>query len=332
MKDENSKVPPEPLSDVVSPVQGGSVFEMQTGLWNLGRNRALQSGTTESRSEDFAALTDHARAMAKQTYRDKYDPSANAHDAMHAAEYERLFGQRVEAETTEQHSAANLRDAEITLARTAKAGLKPHAHPLLVAAFTAAITLTVAPTLHDLLATNDDLLAWFIATLSSALVGFMVTWAILSGRRSKWELVGVVAGVALGIGLCAVRLSATSDDGGKGIAVGLTIIEIATVLLLEWVASGLRTRDAEWLPKHAAEIQAMATRDAALADLSRWKTKVKELEEAIAAKIALVENRHNRNIQVSELEAVAIKAVTDGYNAGITENIGILRGVRRRVA
>lgn len=326
------EVPPEPLSDVVSPVQGGSVLEMQTGLWSLGRNRALQSGTTESRSEDVAALTDHARAMAKQTYRDRYDPSANAHDAMQEAEYKRLCGQRVDAETTEQHSAANLRDAESALARTAKAGPKPHAHPLLVAAFTAAISLTVAPTLHDLLATSDDMLAWFLATLSAALVGFMVTWAILSGRRSKWELVGVVAGVALGIGLCAVRLSATGDGGDKGIAIGLTIVEIATVLLLEWLASGLRTRDAEWLPKHAAETQALGARDAALADLSRWKGKVKELDEAIAAKIALVENRHNRNIQVSELEAVAIKAVMDGYNAGITENIGILRGVRRRIA
>jgi hypothetical protein len=79
-------------------------------------------------------------------------------------------------------------------------------------------------------------------------------------------------------------------------------------------------------------MQAVSARDAALADLSRWKGKVKELEEAIAAKISMVENRHNRNIQVSELEAVAIKAVTDGYNAGITENIGILRGVRRRIA
>ena len=328
----NAEVPPEPLSDVVSPVQGGSVFEMQTGLWSLGRNRALQSGTTESRSEDVAALTDHARAMAKQTYRDRYDPSANAHDAMQEAEYKRLFGQRVNAETTEQHSAANLREAETKLAITPKAGPKPHVHPLLIAAFTAAITLTVAPTLHDLLATSDDLLAWFVAALSAALVGFMVTWAILSGRRSKWELVGVVAGVALGIGLCAVRLSATSDGGDKGIAVGLTIVEIATVLLLEWLASGLRTRDAEWLPKHAAETQAVSARDAALADLSRWKGRVKELEEAIAAKISMVENRHNRNIQVSELEAVAIKAVTDGYNAGITENIGILRGVRRRIA
>jgi hypothetical protein len=321
-------VPPEPLNDVVSSVQGGSVLEMHTGLYSHGRNRALHSGVVEPQPGDVAALTDHARAMARQTYRDKYDPSQNVHDAMHDAEYRRLFGQRTEAEMGEQHGAANLRDAEDKLAYTPEAGPKPHAHPLLIAAFTVGITLTVAPTLHDLLTITDDMLAWFAAILSSAFVGFMLTFAILSGRRSTWTWIGVTAGVILGLGLGAVRLSATSDATGMGIGVGLTIMEIAMVLLLEWCASGLRRKDEEWLPKHGAEMQAVAARDAAQANLSRCKETVKELDEAIAAKIALVENRHNRNIHLPELEAVAIKAVMDGYNAGIAENKGRLRGVR----
>jgi hypothetical protein len=324
-------VPPSPLNDVVSPVQGGSVLEMHTGLYSHGLNRALQSGVVEEQPEDVAALTDHARAMARQTYRDKFDPSQNVHDAMHEAEYKRLFGQRTEAEMGEQHAAANLRDAEDRLADAPKAGPKPQAQPFLVAAFTVGITLTVAPTLHDLLTINDALLAWFAAILSSAFVGFMLTFAILSGRRSTWTWIGVTAGVILGLGLGAVRLSATSDAGGIGIGVGLTVMEIAMVLLLEWCASGLGKKDEEWLPKHAAEGQALAARDAAQANLSRCNEKVKELDEAIAAKIAFVENRHNRNIHLPELEAVAIKAVLDGYNAGLAENRGRLRGVRSPV-
>jgi hypothetical protein len=319
---------PEPLIDVVSGVGTDSVLEMHTGLFTHGYNRARQSGTVEQRPEDVAALTEHARAIARRTHSDKFDPSQNAHDAMHQAEYERLFSQRVEAETTEQHAAANLRDAEIALAGTPKAGPKPQVHPWLIAAFTIVITVTVAPTLHDLFATGDDLLAWFFATLSSVLLGFMLTWAILSGRRSPLEWIGVASGVILGVGLGAIRLSATGDAGEKGIAIGLTIVEIATVLLLEWLASGLRRRDNEWLPLHTAETQATAARDAAQTDLLRWKAKLKELNAGIASKIALVEKRHNRNINLPELEAVAIKAVVDGYNAGIAENIGIIRGVR----
>ena len=55
---------------------------------------------------------------------------------------------------------------------------------------------------------------------------------------------------------------------------------------------------------------------------------MRDLNESITEKIAIVENRHNRNIHLPELEGVAIKAAMDGYNAGITENIGRIRGVQ----
>src|SRR5713101_3566668 len=110
---ELGNVPPDPLEDVIARPLSGSIFEMQTGLFHLGRNRALQSGTTEPRPDDICALEDHARARAKDTYRDRYDPSQNVHDAMHKAEYEKNLAQREEAEKTEQHATANLRDAEI---------------------------------------------------------------------------------------------------------------------------------------------------------------------------------------------------------------------------
>ena len=115
-------------------------------------------------------------------------------------------------------------------------------------------------------------------------------------------------------------------------ALGLTVVEIAAVLLLEWLASGLRTSEAEWSLRHAAENEAIAGRDASQADLTRWQTRIKELGGAIASKIAFVEDRHNRNIHIAELEAVAIKAVLDGNNAGIAENVGRVRGVSRRTA
>jgi hypothetical protein len=158
---EPASTPLHPLENVLAKPQSGYIFEMQIGLFHLGRNRSLQSGTTEPRPDDIRALEDHAPAMAKDTYRDRYDPAANAHDAMHQAEYTRNLAQREEAEKAEQHAAANLRDAEARLAKTPKAGEKSAAHPLLVAAFIVAITLTVAPTLHDSLfhTLGDDLLA-----------------------------------------------------------------------------------------------------------------------------------------------------------------------------
>jgi hypothetical protein len=323
---------PNPLDGVFGGSERGSIFGMHTGLFNLGRNRARDSGTTEPLPNDIRSLEDNARAMARDTYRDRYDPSANVHDAMHQAEYERTIDQRKESEKGEQHAAANLRDTETNLARAPKPGTKPAAPPVLVAAFIVAITLTVAPTLHDavFLTVGDDLLEWFFSSLCAAFVGTMLTLAILKGRRTVFTWVGVGAGVVLGIGLGAVRLARAEGAGDVVMGIGLTIVEVAAVLLLEWLASGLRERETVWEVKHVAESQAIAHVDAAKADLTRWKIRVKELGDAIANKIAFVEDRHNRNIHIAELEAVAVKAVLDGYNAGIAENVGRIRGASGR--
>lgn len=323
---------PDILEDVVGKTQTSSILEMQTGLFNHGHTRAQKSGTTEPRPEDIRALEDHARAMARETYRDRYDPAKHAHDAMHHAEYKRTVVKRDEGEIAEQHAAANLRDAERDLAKAPKVGPRPAPKPGLVAAFIVALALSIAPTLHDSVfhTIPDDLLAWFASLVSAAFVGGMLTLAILGGRRTKMTWIGVVAGVVLGLGLGAVRLSMAQGAGEVLFAVGLTIFEIAVVLLLEWMASGLRTAEAEWLPRHRAEAEAQAARDAAQADLGRRQAHLKELNDVIAGKIAFVEDRHNRNIHIGELEAVAIKAVLDGYNAAVTENIGRVRGVARR--
>jgi hypothetical protein len=161
-------------------------------------------------------------------------------------------------------------------------------------------------------------------------VGAMLTLAILSGRRTTWTWIGVAAGVTLGLGLGAIRLASAEGAAEALFAFSLTIVEIAAVLLLEWLASGLRTNEAAWFVRHSAESEATASRDAAQADLTSGQVRIKELSEAIAAKIAFVEDRHNRNIHIAELEAVAIKAVLDGYNAGIAGNLGRIRGVARR--
>lgn len=322
---------PNPLEGVVAVCERGSVFEMQTGLFHLGRNRALQSGTTEPNQDDIQSLKDHSQAMAKDTYRDRFDPSANRADAMHQAEYERTVVQRKESEKGEQHAAANLRDAETNLAQTPKAGNKPAAAPILVVAFIVAIMLTIAPTLHDSLfhTIGDDLLAWFSSALCAAFVGAMLTLAILSGRRTAWTWVGVGAGIIFGLGLGALRLASAEGSGEVLFALALTVVEIAAVVLLEWLASGLRASEAAWLLLHAAESKAIAGRDAAQTDLTRRQARLKELGDAITRKIAFVEDRHNRNIHIGELETVAIKAVLDGYNAGIAENLGRIRGVDR---
>ena len=114
------------------------------------------------------------------------------------------------------------------------------------------------------------------------------------------------------------------------LAVAFTIVEIAAVVILEWRAIGLRKSEDEWAARQLLEAEALGERDAAQAELSRRQARVKELNQAIAEKISYVEDRHHRSLNVTELEAVAVKAALDGYNAGISENIGRVLGVPRR--
>jgi hypothetical protein len=313
--------------------QAGPIFQMQTGLFHLGFNRAIRSGTAKSVPENIQSLEDHARSIARDTYRDLFDPEKNAHDKMHQAEYERFLDLRDEMEKGVAHAQANVHDAERILATMSKAGVKPEVNGWLAAAFIVAVTVTVAPTLHDFLffTVPDQMLAWFGSSICAAFVAAMLTWAILSGRRTKWTWGGVVAGIAVGLGLCALRLSSAQGASEVLFAIGLTIVEVSAVLLLEWLARGLRFREEEWRVIKLTEDKAVAARDAELADLERRQKQLQEVCDAIEKKISYVEDRTFRNVHLPELEAAGVQAVRDGYNAGIAENVGRLRGATRRV-
>ena len=322
---------PQPLDNVVAPSTDESILTIYTGLFSLGRNRALQSGTTEPLQEDVAALENHARATAQETYRDKYDPTNLAHDRMGEGEYKKLIADRKAAEFAEREAAAHARDAEEQSAQTPKAGDKPVPGTLVAISAGLMITLTVAPTLHDFLfrTVDDDLLAHSFSFLSGACVGGFTSWAILNGRRTKWRWVGMTAGIVMGIGLGIVRLSAAEGVAEVLFAVGLTVVEISVVLLLEWYALGVRASEDEWKGRRDIELVAIGALDATRAEHSRRVERLQKINDAIAGKIAHVENRHHRN-DVARLEASLVKAVLDGYNAGISENRGHVIGVGRR--
>ena len=321
----------QPLDNVFTPApETGALLEMQTGLFELGRNRAALSGAVTADPETVRSLEEHARSIARDTHREDFDPRKNAHDRMHQAEYERLLAEREEIGKGVAHATANLRESEMALASTAKAGPKPQANVWLAGAFIVASAVTIAPTLHDFVffGVPDDVLAWFGSALCAAFVAAMLTVAILSGQRTRWEWFGVVAGVGVGLGLMALRLSSAHGVSQGLFAVGLTAVEVSAVMLLEWLARGLRAREDEWRALRPLEEKAIALRDSALADLERRKAHAQEVGGAIGNKIAYVEDRSHRCVHLPELEAVAIKAVLDGYNAGIAENLGRLRGAR----
>jgi len=322
---------PHPLDNVLAPSTDSSDLIIYTGLFSLGRNRALQSGTIEPLLDDIATMENHARATAQRTHRDKFDPTKIAQDRMREAEYKKWITDRKDAESAEGEAAANARDAEHRLAETPKAGPQPVMQSPFAISAAFVITLTVAPTLHDLIFRNveDDLLAHFFSFLSAACVGALISWAVLTGRRTSWRWMGLSAGIVMGVGLGIARLSAAKGTAEVLFATGLTLVEVSVVVLLEWYALGLAANESEWKARQDIELVAVALTDAARLEHSRWAGRLQKVNEAIAGAISHVEDRHHRN-DVARLEASAVKAVLDGYNAGIRENRGHVIGVTRR--
>jgi len=73
--------PSHSLDNVIDPAPGcGAILQMQTGLFELGRNRSQVSGTAKPVPEDILSLENHARSIARDTYRDQFDPKKNVHD------------------------------------------------------------------------------------------------------------------------------------------------------------------------------------------------------------------------------------------------------------
>jgi hypothetical protein len=324
--------PRHPLEKVVgdSPAKG-TVLQMETGLFEHGLTRARMSGATKPVADDQKALEEHACTMARKTYCDGFDPRKHPHDKVREDEYQHHLEERTEAQKGTSHARANLRDADNNLAKTPKAGEAPAPNPWLVAAAIITINISIAPTLHDrfFYTLGDDLLAWLVSLIGAGFVAALLTLAIITGRKTIVHWIGLAAGIGVGIALAVIRLSTAENTGECMFALGLTIFEVAAVLLLEFAASGLRDAEDKWTPARKSEDEAIKLRDAAQGDLNRWTSRLEEINKAIRDHIGYVEDRATRNLQVSELEAVAMKAVLDGYNAGITENLGRILGVRR---
>ncbi len=321
-----------PLDGVVSDsAERCTVLQLQTGLFELGRKRALAGGATKPIAEDQQNLADHARAIAGRTYQDSFDPSKHAHDKVRDDEYRNQVGGRNELQQGAAHARANLRDAETALAKTPKAGARPVPNPWLVAAAIIAINLSVSPTLHDRFFStlSDDLLVWFLSIISAGFVAALLTLAILAGRHGRIRRVGLLAGIGIGIALAAIRLSTAENVSECTFAAGLTVFEIAAVLLLEWVARSLSEAENTWGETKKLEDQASHLHEAAKSDLGCWTSRLEDVNKAVRDHLAYVEERSTRNLQVSELESVAVKSALDGYNAGIGENVGRILGVRR---
>jgi hypothetical protein len=199
------------------------------------------------------------------------------------------------------------------------------------------IIIATAPTLHDFIfiTMESDELNWLASAVSAGFLGVFITWGILghtatAGKRTVANWGGLIAGIVVGLGLGLLRLAHAEGWGEILFALALTIVDLGIVLLLEFTASSKRAAQQEYETENAASTTAKAKLDMARAKLTRCKEQIAKLVASIDKHIEYVELRSVRRYNIEDIKAAAIKSARNGYQAGIAENRGRVRGAKEK--
>jgi hypothetical protein len=314
----------------------GVILIMQRDLFKHGHDRAISSGALAPNKADEETLQEHAQAMAREAYREAFDPTKHPQDEMLDTEYRKNLSDRADAEHGAKFAEADVSQREEDLARAHPGSPPPKPPPALIVAAIVATTITVAPTLHDtVFLMDDDFISWTLSLACGLFVGLLIALMIVgdtdaTGHRSITNWIGLSAGILVSLALGALRVGAAKTVGDLVFAAGMTVLELGIVLALEGVATRRRAAMSEWSARNSVAEKATAALDAAKARLERWKERLGVLNQAITHHINYVGERALRNMHIDQIEATAFKAVRDGYLAGIADNRGHVLGAGKR--
>lgn len=330
MSPENRTPPAATPSTDPSP----PLLRMEHDLYEFARKRAVQSGTTEVIEADVVPLRRHASAMARQAVAEAFEPARNPHDAIRQRDHERTVTLRDEAQRVLRFAEVAVREREAEAAGVTLRDPKPRVHPILSWGATVLIGLTVAATVRDsIFAFDDEMLSWVLSLLTGGMSGAFIVGSIIGsydhrGSRTAARWAGVAGGGLVGLGLLLVRM-AGADGMDLTIAFGLTLLELGAVWLCERAARSLEEPLSDWHRRKVLADEATARCEAALVERDRCRVRLDELDHAVGAHLRYVEARTLRHRTSEDLEECAVRAVVDGWAAGVSENRGRLLGAGR---
>jgi Flp pilus assembly protein TadB len=306
---------------------------MQTGLYDHGRQRALEGKDVDPRTDELAVLEAHAIAIAQEAYREEFDSTRYESDRLRKAEFEKIQGERDQALLAEQYAVEDLARREDKVAQ-AQSGLKAPATPwVLMVAAIVVLMMSIAPTLHDFIfiTMSDDILNWAMSLLCATLFGIFITWGIVgcidaTGRRTTTNTGTLVGGIVMCGGLGILRVAHAEGTGEVVFAAALTVVEVGVILLLEALASSLRAAYKEWSDHDAELNRTIELAATSKTHLERCRQRVAELNKTVTEFIRYVEERSIRRFNIEQIKSAAIEAITDGYHAGISGNRAYVLG------
>lgn len=318
-----------------------AVTRLLKTLFEHGNQVARNRGATQVDEADMTALAEGACAQVRQTHEGSYDPELKPDDKEREAAHRRTLAERQEEQTKSAFARASLRDAELASARCRDPGPMPRAQPVVVGCLIATVAMSVAPTVHDLAGDVEDaLLAWICASAAGLVIGGAILGSVFFGAqpatqpglRPMLKHTGLVGGVLIGCALGLVRAASAEGTTELLLVAGLTLLEVATVVVGERIARRLEHDRMEWRKTSTALALAQAEREARAAQVREIEARVQGLQGLIDRHHAYIEERAWRDFDIPSVEAAAMRAVRDGYASGAAQNRGWILGTERAVS
>lgn len=324
---------PEPAKPSRRPTIGkaaDTILILKKSLYEMGKERALAAMDTRQNEEVLRSIEAHAEAMAREQAATLFNPDESIHDRLRQQEYETAWTAIPKLEADLAVVADDVRKRRDALAETGEPPAYPQTPWLLFLFGALLIGGTVAPTLHDFFFDlSDPRLGWVLSVASGSVAGLLLSWSLVgtaaaTSKTSRW--VGLVSGVSFSLSLVLIRMIGGNSRSATILAVGLGLLEIAVVLLLDWIGSGLRNQHVECekhLIEHARRSRVL---NAAEDEFEYRKGLLGEQKSVVAEHLSDVADRESRVRQLDDLIRGAVQAVHDGYHAGLAELEGRLHG------
>lgn len=308
-----------------------TVLVLKKTLYEFGRERALASKDTHPNEAVLRSLEEHAEAMAREQGATLFDPSESLHDRLRQEKFEAARSQIPKSEAEVAQAADDVRKRRDALAELGEVPAPPEAPWLLFLFGTLLIGLTCGPTLHDYFFADleDQRLSWVFSILAGSFAGLVISWCLLAtfastSRVTRW--VGLAAGIVFGLALFIIRMIGGEGGSTIALAVGLALLELAVVLLMDWVGSGLREQYAEYRHKAEEYDRRLKVFQAGEEELAAREKCLSSQKVVVEEHLEHLRDRESRVKQVDSLVRGARQAVRDGYFAGLAENEGRIRG------
>ena len=160
--------------------------ELEADCYKTGFQVARKSWELEPNEQTRQALETKATAMGLA----RYLPPSETEEERKAKSYEKLEAELKKREAGRDRARAVAQSARRVLAALGPAQPRPAISALLRHAATLGLTISIAPTLHDLAIGLDPFLKWLVGGLSAWGLSLLVVHGLLPNNAEPGELAG----------------------------------------------------------------------------------------------------------------------------------------------